>query len=160
MTVRAVEIIEDCQKCFSELIKQLCSATAPWTSWIAVLGYPETRIWETTKAVIYIEPPMQINTRWQQGGLGGGEFEMIIGAWDNRKEGGTEEINIINSRILALMMNPSTLNTSFDVTLGSAFTSTTLVAQGIIVTGVIGPREIETEDRKEFRSEFVVNFIA
>lgn len=161
MAVRANTILEDCQRCIHGLISKLCSTTAPWTSWTAILGYPESDVWELTAAVIYVETPYKIAISRQQGGLGLGTYGVPLGAWDNRKTGGTEEMNIISSRILNLFETPATFNTQFTIVIGgTTYTNTTLYAQGIGISDISGARRIETEDSKEFRNEFTLTFIA
>ena len=162
MTVQANNIIEDLQQCIFSLVKDFTDGTAPWTSWTPVLGYPETETFEQfTKPLIYIMAPVLTDTQWQQGGLYIGAYEGVIGAWDDRKTGGTEEINIISSRILWLFGNPNTAHaTTFDVVTDATYTNTTLIAQGLRVEGIAGPREIATEEIKELRVEFTLSIIA
>lgn len=155
--VRANYKIEDIQRCIKGLIAKLVAGTAPWTSWQVVFGWPETDINnKLVKPTIYVLEPILIDQLFQQGGQTGlGLYEMIMGAWDDRYIGGTEEINIIGSRILNLFNDANTVHTTqFDVTLDSAYTNTTLITQGIRIVGIGGPRVIDTEDRKEFRREF------
>lgn len=159
MSVRATHIIEDIEKCVFALISKLCTTTSPWTSWTPYMGWPEVDIDnEFTEPIIYILNPFLTSSDYIQGGLSTKSWEMIIGAWDHRKVGGTEEINIIGSRLLNLFGDPQTVNTTqFNVTLSEAFTNTTLKAQGCYVLGIIGPRDIATEDLKEFRREFTIS---
>jgi len=162
MSVRTDYIIEDCQKCFHTLISTLTGSTSPWTRWTAVLGYPETDMFtDFKKPLIYTMSPMQVDKQWQQGGLCIGFYEYIQGLWDDRKTGGVEEINIMSSNVLSLFQNPQSVGTTtFDITLDEAYEDTTLMAQGISVMNIIGPREIATENPKEFRREFSVLFRA
>jgi hypothetical protein len=161
--VRANYIIEDIQRCIHGLITKLISGTAPWTSWRIVYGWPTSKVFETfTKPFIYVMPPMQTDFIFQSGGGKKlGRFDLTIGAWDDRVTGSTEEINIISSRILALFNDPATVQTTqFNVTLDSAYTNTTLNAQGVKIESCVGPSVIGGEDIKEFRNEFSVTLRA
>jgi len=162
MAVRATEIIEDCQRCIEALIAKLCSTTVPWTSWTSTLGRPETDRWELASSFIYTMEPYFVEiTGQQQGGSSLAIYEVIIGTWNNRKSGGAEEINIMTSRIQNLFQVPATWSTAFTITINSVvFTDTTLRAQGIGILGITGARQIETEEKKEFRNEQTLRFIA
>jgi len=87
---------------------------------------------------------------------------MIIGAWDDRKTGGPEEINIIGSHLLSFFRQSKTLHTTqFDLTLRGVTTSdTTLSNQKVKVDGITSMRDIATEDIKEFRKEFEFSLTA
>lgn len=161
MAVRSNYLIEDTQKCIYSLLAGLESTTAPWTRWDVVLGWPETDVFKKlTKPFLYVLPPTVQSWRRVQGGKSSPLMSMTIGAWDDRKTGGTEEINIVGSRILALFGDPQTVHTTtFTVTLDSVYTGTTLKNQGVYVDGIFGPREIATEDVKEFRTEFELYLI-
>lgn len=163
MTIREASKIEDIQRCVHGLIKKLETATAPWSSWDLVFGYPETSVFEDlAKPFIYVEAPVLVDGVFQHGGgKSCGIYTMILGAWDDNKTGRDEEINIISSKILSLFRDPSTCHTTqFDVTLGSAFTNTTLIGQGIRITGCLGPSIIDGQDLKEFRREFQITIRA
>lgn len=154
MSIREASKLEDIQRCVHGLIKKLETATAPWSSWGLVFGYPETSVFENfTKPFIYIEAPTLVDGVFQQGGgKSCGVYTMLI---DDNKTGRDEEINIISSKILSLFRDPSTCHTTqFDVTLGSAYTNTTLIGQGIRVSDCKGPSIIDGMDIKEFRREF------
>lgn len=158
MAVRSAYIIEDIQQCIYNVISKLTSTTAPWTSWTAKLGYPEADVLDQlAKPIIYIMNPVAVNEQWQQGGLYVGFYEMTIGAWDDRKTGGPEEMNIIASALLNLFRNPSSCHAQqFNVVTDASYTNTTLITQGVRVDGIRGPREIATEEIKEFRFEFTL----
>ena len=155
--MRANYIVKDIQKILWSLFKSLSS---PWTDWEIILDYPDQSVFEEfTKPFIYIEKPMIVNTREQQGGMRSHDWELIIGCWVDRKTGGPGEINIITSRLIALFDDPKTLGTTkFDVTLGATTTEdTTLVLQGIKFLNIMGPREIiKDTDLKEFRNEITI----
>jgi len=86
---------------------------------------------------------------------------MIIGCWVDRKTGGLEELNIMNSRLFDLFDDSKTAHTTqFTVTTNAAHTDTTLLAQGVRVEGILGPRSIPVEDRKESRTEVTIYLIA
>ena len=158
MSVRSTYIIEDVQQCIYGLLSKLTSTTAPWTSWSVVLGWPETDVFKKLeKPFIYVLDPLKIDAAWQQGGLSLGSYQILLGLWDDRKTGGTEEINIMSSRLLDLFGNPSSAHTTkFDVITDATYTNTTLKAQGVCIDEIRGPRNIATEDLKEFRREFTL----
>jgi hypothetical protein len=163
VTIREASKIEDIQRCVHGLIKKLETATAPWSSWGLVFGYPETSVFENlSKPFIYVEAPTLVDFVYQQGGgKKCGIYTMLLGAWDDNKTGRDEEINIISSKIISLFNDPSTCHTTqFDVTLGSAYTNTTLIGQGIRITGCLGPSIIDGQDLKEFRREFQITIRA
>jgi len=151
--------MDDIQSCFLALFKKLTANVSPWTSWEVVRGWPERDILKHfSKPIIYLEPPFRTGVWRQQAGKSGNIWEMIVGAWDDRKTGGIEEIQIISAHIIDLFNDPQTLfGTTFDVTLGgTTYTDTTLTKQKIRAGEAIGPRTIQTEDLKEFRVEFTV----
>jgi hypothetical protein len=149
--------IVDTWKCFDALLNKKTNSS-PWSSWKVIKGYPESDVFtDLGTPIIFTESPRRISTNIvQQGGNREKEFyEIRLGVWDDRKTGGVEEINIISGRILDLFENKYDVHTAtFDVTLGSAFPDTTLMAQGIRVEDIAGPREIATTNTKEFRHEF------
>lgn len=155
MSVRAATIILDIHKVIYCLINKLTTASAPWTRWKAVPKYPDEDILKSlAKPVIYIEKPVKIGLIRHQGGLSRGRYQMKIGAWDDRKTGGPEEIDVIDSAIQNFFDNPQTAHTTqFTVTLDQQYANTTLTAQGVAIEGISGGREIATQDIKEFRIE-------
>ena len=164
MTVRQNTIVTDIWKCVYALLNKLCSTTAPWSSWDCIKGYPEAdRFADFTKPFVYIEDPMPLSDVYFQQGASKAkrQYSIMVGAWDDRKTGGIEEITIMTSRISDLFSDPYTVHTAtFDVTLATAYSDTTLKAQGISVDGIGGPRKIETENQKEFRREFELRVTA
>jgi len=154
MAIRANYIIDDIQRCVFELFEKLCANTSPWTDWQVCYGYPETSIFEQfTKPFFYVMPPSQMATLPMQGGKSIRQWQ-----WDDRKTGGTEEINLMGSRLMELFDDAKAVNytNTLDVTLGTTtYTGTNLGTQGIFITGIEGPRLIQTEDIKEFRREFM-----
>ena len=154
--------IDDIQSCYYQMLKALTAA--PWSSWNVIRGWPEIEVFNNpSKPFIYVMPPVSVEDWMQQaGGIAGTIWEMIIGCWDGRLTGGPEEIQIIGSQLLALFNNPVTLNktNTFNVTLGATtYTATELLSQGIETMSIRGPRDIATEDQKEFRSEFTVSLL-
>ena len=162
MTVQANKIYDDLQQCIYQLLKKLTTTTSPWTSWTVVLADRETMIYgEFTKPTIYVTPPVLTDKQWQQGGKALGYYEMIIGCWLDRKTGGPEECNIMNSRLSNLFNDPQTVHTTqFTVTTDAENVDTTLIDEGVRVEGLIGPRSIPVEDRKEIRTESTIYLIA
>ena len=159
MSIREKYKIDDIQKCIYALILKLTTATSPFTDWAVVYGFPEAEIFDSfTKPFIYVEMPVAtFRFDMQAGGKPNYAWEMIIGIWDDRKTGGSEEISIMASQLLALFNDPQTcMRTQFNVTLGTTtYTNTTLLAQGIGIVNISGPREIlDNVAMKEFRQEF------
>ena len=157
--IRTTDKIVDTWKCIHALIDKKTAST-PWSSWKVIKGYPESNVFtDLGTPIIFTEPPHKINDSTpQQGGQKTQEYlDMRIGIWDDRKTGGIEEISIISGRMLDLFGNLNTVHTAtFDVTLATAFTDTTLLAQGARVEGIVGPRSIATVNQKEFRNEFTL----
>jgi len=158
MSVRDDYIIEDIQKVLVYLFKEMVATT--WTRWGVVFGWPEQDVFEKfNKPFIYELTPQESGEIQQQGGGHGRNFwELIIGLWDDRQTGGIEEINIMSSKLHNFLKTPQICHTQqFDVTLGdTVYTNTTLSTQGLRVQSIQGPREIFTEDIKEFRREFTL----
>ncbi|MDD5543897.1 MAG: hypothetical protein PHX83_12055 [Acidobacteriia bacterium] len=163
MSLRAARKSTDIQQCIYQLLAAKAAATSPWTSWTVVLGWPEDDVFKRfSKPVLYVEAPLCNGDFNQQGGAGYERYSMIIGAWCDRKTGGEEEMNIITDTTLNLFKDPKTLQSTstFNVTTSTAYTGTTLTAQGIVVQQINGPRVLTAEDPKEFRREFEVILIA
>ncbi len=165
--IRSTHFIDDVQRCVHACLAAITSD--PWSRWDVILGWPEAdaTTGKFPKPPVYVMPPKVIDFGWTQGGKPGKRLRMILGAWDDRGSGGTEEINIIGSRILDLFTDPAALNAqTFSVTLGTAITGTTLLAQGIGIDhdagpGIVGPRDLSdgTGSLKEFRHEYDLNLI-
>ena len=116
-------------------------------------------MFEVETSIIFIESPILVGNRFQQGAKGGGLlFELPIGAWTTRTIGGTEELNLISSRIINLVHDTSVSKTAFNVTLASAHTDTTLIKQGIGLRTITGPYSADTGNIKDFRNDFVITF--
>jgi hypothetical protein len=163
MSVRWNYAIDDIQSCVYSLLKKLATYDAPWTSWYVVRGWPEADVFNNLEnPFIFVEEPTFVDSRHLQGaGKPYRIFEMRIGLWDDRKTGGPEEINIMSSHLLGLFIDPNNCHTeTFDVTLDVAYETTTLLNQGIKIKEIRGPRDIMTEDLKEFRKEFTLTLTA
>lgn len=159
MAIRGTHIVDDVQTLIYALLSELTGSggSDPWTRWTVIRGYPESDIFDhLDEPFIYVETPIMTNLLQEQGGEPSYFWSLKIGAWDDRVTGGTEEINIIASRLIDFFNDPKTCHTqTFDVTLGTTtYTDTTLMAQGLRVVGITGPREMYTENLKEFRMEF------
>lgn len=164
--MRATAVIEDVQRCVHACLAAITGA--PWSRWDVILGWPEAdaTTGKFVKPPIYVMPPIVTDWRWIQGGKPGSRLRMILGAWDDRGTGGTEEINLIASRLLDFFTDPKVMNAqTFTITIGTTtYTGTTLIAQGIRVDtgagpGITGPRQIQSDDLKEFRYEFDLNLL-
>ena len=164
--IRSTHFIDDIQRCIYALLNELASTTSPWTDWTVKLGYPEAEVFDQfDEPIIYVMPPVQINKIRHQGESAPTRYwRMTIGAWLNRMQGGTEEMNIIGSKLMALFEDGATCcsTTTFDVTLGTtAYTNTNLITMGIVCNGIEGPNErFDVVDEKEFRNEWDVELIA
>lgn len=152
--------IDDIQTLLYSLILHLTQTETPWSSWGVVKSYPEKEYFnELTKAFLYIDSPIRSDSIQQQGGRTLGIFEIIIGVWSHRDHGGIEEANIISSELMELVDDANRIHTEqFDVTIGStAYTNTTLKAQGLKVRNITGPRTLpDGEDLKDFRQELTL----
>ena len=158
MAVRSGYILTDVQECLYQFITKLIAGSAPWTSWAVYKGWPETDVLKHfSKPTIYIDAPLITDTKYyQQGGLFNYQVSVILGCYDDRTTGGPEELEIMASQLVATLLNPSSvLAVTFNVTLGAtAYTSTTLIAQGIRIQTMYGPRSgMTSNDLKEFRKE-------
>ena len=159
MSVRAGYEIEDIQRVVHAVINSKTSAS-PWNGWTVILGWPESEVLNNlAKPVIYVEPPTMVATATHQGGMSSGVWEMIVGCWDDRKTGGTQEINIMGSQLLNFFRDKKASHDTakFTITLGSTtYTSKDLIDMGVNVIQIVGPRDIATVDLKEFRTEFIL----
>ena len=161
--IRATNKIVDIWKCVHAFLNKK-RASAPWSSWKIIKGWPESDVFtDLGSPFIFTESPIQIGYNTPQQGARRSEefFEMKIGLWDDRKTGGIEEISILSGRVLDTFGDMYGVHTAtFDVTLASAHTDTTLLEQGITIEDIRGPRNIATENPKEFRREFTLRIRA
>ena len=163
MTLRSGYITEDIQKSIFRMLSAYTSS--PFDSWQVIMGWPKEQIFEElSQPFMYVLEP-QITSSYSQfgGGVSRKVWEIIIGAWDHRNDGGIEEVNIMCSQLINIFGNAQTAHTkTFTVTLGSTtYTSTTLKALGIRIRGIVGPRDLSSSsDIKEFRKEMTVTLIA
>lgn len=163
MAIRRKYSVSDVQKVIHALITKLTSATAPWSSWQAVYGYPEGEVFNFTKLLLYVDTPIKTGTLAHQGGRPAITMEIIVGCWNNGGDegtGGVEECDIAAGHLLDLFGDVDVYNTTFTVTLGSTtYTNKSLYDHGIIITGSTGPRNIPVEDPLEYRREVTVSMI-
>lgn len=163
MSIRSSYIIEDIQQCIYCMLLSLSGS--PWSDWKVILGFPETKIFDQFEnPFIYVLEPVPIGRYMHQGGGKATRlWRMSIGAWDHRRIGGPEEINIIISHLLDLFDDSKKVNRDimFSVKLGDIeYTDVNLITMGILVDRIEGPQIIETEDEKEFRSQCELVLIA
>jgi hypothetical protein len=155
--MRDAYIIDDIQNVILSYFKSL---SAPWTSWELIADYPAAERFEVfTKPIIYFCAPTIESKNRQYGGKIGYNFNMIIGVWTDIVTGGPGELNVINSNFLSVFADSKTMNTgTFPVTFGATtYANQTLVLQGVKITNVDGPREIQMNtDLKEWRSELTI----
>ena len=162
--IRATHIIDDIQQSIYQLLTKL-TASSPWSDWTIKIGFPEEEVFDQfAKPIIYIESPIQVGKIQQQGQSAvNRRWRITIGTWLDRKHGGTEELNIIGSKLLSLFEDPRTacVLTTFNITLGTTvYTATNLTALGIFIDGIEGPTPINATDEKEFRDEFSLYVVA
>ena len=163
MSVSQPYIIDDIHNNIHKLFVKLVGNTSPWTRWAVYRGFPDIDVLDSfDKPVIYIMQPNLINTTQQQGGIGRGQYSVIIGWWDDRKTGGPKEVGIITSQMIYLFKYPIALHAiTYDITVrGTTTTGTTLSAQKLSVEGITNIRPIATEDKNEFRSECEITLSA
>lgn len=158
MAIRQAYITEDIRKLIYTFLVSLQSAQ-PWSRWTIVKGYPTTENFELSSLKVYLMPPQYQPTqsaRHQGGKIDLGSWVMRVGVWDSRLAGGVEEIGIACSQILYTFRD-STIwsDATFNITFTTTHTNTTIVNQGVTVTGIDGPYEVENnKDTNEFRYEF------
>ena len=163
MSIRSTHIVNDIQDCFYELLSQLATDTAPWTDWDILRAFPQQDVNTAfDKPIVYITTPARTGSIGQQGGKPVFVWEIVLGVWIDRQAGNIDELGVMAGRIFDLFNDHNTLNKkTFTVTLGTTeYASTTLLAMGIQVTTISGPRHLEASDLKEFRQEFTVELIA
>lgn len=153
--VRAGYEIDDIQTAIKALLDTKTSA--PWSSWTVIRGWPEYAVMNNlAKPIIYVEHPvLNSAAAFQQGGGKSiKEWQMVIGAWDDRKTGGPEEIAIITSQLINLFSDAAVHTVTFTAAVGgTTYTSKTLLDWGIAIAPQAFSRDIATKDEKEFRNE-------
>jgi len=156
--IRESQLYNDIQKVIVGLVQAKIDATAPWSYWQINENWPTGDVFENfTTPFIYILPPEATKLNYRYGGGNYKYFTLTFGIWNNVKTGGPKENNIMASAILAFFGCGRTTHTQqFDVTLASAFTNTTLIAQGLRVTHIHDRGDMYTEDDDQFRKEFVL----
>jgi len=163
MSVRDTHIIEDVQQCIFKMLDGLTSS--PWDDWNVVLGYPDDTVFsQFSQPFIYVMEPLMVDRVRHQGASGvNRKFSMTVGAWDHRKVGGPEEINLIMSRLLKLFDDPKVVcvDSTFDITLGTTdYSDTNLSTMGVYIDDVSGPNDLFVHDEKEFRAEVSLEVVA
>ncbi len=155
--------VSDTQAAIFALLKKLTGTVAPWSSWEALLGYPEGEKFAFAKQLIYVMPPVKAGYIPQQGGRSATIWEMALGVWGKGGEGGTggeAEADIAAGHLLDLFGCPDAYAVTFNLTLGAtSYTNTTLRAQGITLTGTSGPILVPVEEPLEFRREISMSLI-
>lgn len=151
------------QKTFEAALAELTQNTQPWSRWKSTLGFPNAIILKkSTKMIIYTMIPSLVQPGRQQQGQGfpRGEFDIIIGAWADRVNGGIEEIAIFDGKMAEFFLTPAEwANHTFNVKTDQQHTGTTLYEQGVHVRTITGPNRIlDNTEENEFRHEFTINF--
>jgi len=154
---------QDIQKNFYALLEKLSQTTSPWSRWKIIRGFPNsTHFGKFDSLMVYVlVPSLRFTAIAQQGGdYSVGEFEISIGGWAQRVNGGVEEINIFSSQIYKLFSaSQNWAGTTYDVTTDAVYTGTTLYDQGISIVSITGPNKIlENTDENDFRNEFKIFF--
>ena len=156
--LRAGYEIDDIQ---AAIIGLLASKTSsPWSGWTLIRGWPEIAVFENlSKPFIWVEHPQLSGSAsmMQGGGKILYQWSMIIGAWDDRKTGGPEEIAIITSQLINLFADSAVHTAAFTASVGgTTYTSKTLLEWGIAISQNVFSREIATQAEKEFRNEITL----
>ena len=154
--IRETHLLDDIQKTLLTFFRKL-SDTSPWDAWEYVEAYPLQEVLDQfEKPVIYFEKPFLVDKIAHQGGRAKRIWRCTIGAWDDRKTGGTEEINIISSQLFKIVEKKEEINdVAFNITLGlESYTGKKMSDMGIKLVELQGPREVFTKDKDEFRYEF------
>jgi len=154
--------ISHLKKNFYAALKELTQNTSPWDRWKVIMAYPDASVLDgLEKLLVYIQQPVHMNVQLQQGGgLGLGHYQIIIGGWCDRVNGGQEEIDIFASVLLEWFLNPEKwAQVTYDVSTDQDYTDTTLFEQGIMIDSIVGPNTIiQNVSDNEFRYEFTINF--
>ena len=156
--IRQARCAEDIRNLIYTFLTSLQSSD-PWSRWTVVRGYPTTEIFELNSLIVFVMVPkyLPLESRRQQGAKSDlGAWIMRLGVWDSRLAGGTEEIGIASSQILYTFRDSTVWSdATFNITFASLQSNTTIINQGVLVTGIDGPYEmIKNTDTNEFRYEF------
>ena len=156
--IRQARCAEDIRNLIYTFLVSLQSS-APWSRWTIVRGYPTTEKYELDTLLVFVMIPKYLPdiSKRQQGGKSDlGSWIMRLGVWDSRLAGGTEEIGIASSQILYTFRDSTVWSdATFNITFASLQSNTTIINQGVLVTGIDGPYEmIKNTDTNEFRYEF------
>lgn len=159
--VRDAFLINDTFLCLHRLVKSKNGAS-PWDRWDYYPGFPNLEILAgRNKPVIYFETPL-INKDNETGQLGGKnqhDMLMTIGTWDDRKNGGKAESEIMISHLFDFFNSQEDCNTkTFSVTLGATtYADKTLLEMGLAIIDVQAPTELPTSEFLEFRNSLIIN---
>jgi hypothetical protein len=158
--IRAGYKTADIQQAVMGLLKsKTASGGSPWTSWTAIEGWPGKQVFENfTKPFLYCQPPGMYSREYHQGGgKAQNTWELVIGGWADRQNGGSEEAAIMLSSLINLFQDDSVNSIKFSGTIGgTAFTSKTLPELGVEVLDIQNPREITIEETDDFRGELSI----
>jgi len=158
MSIRQARAAEDLRNLIYTFLVALQSS-APWSRWTIIRGYPTTENFELTTLKIYVMLPKYnpaTSIRHQGGKAGLGSWIMRIGVWDSNLAGGVEEIGLACSQIIYSFRDSTVWSDqTFNITLSTSYTGTTIINQGVSVQAVDGPFEIiKNVDTNEYRYEF------
>lgn len=171
--IRPEYYLLDLQDAFIALFKSL--TTAPWNDWSFVKGYPHKDVFKNfSKPIIFLESFFEVEKQEFQGAYLGykaspesndyGHLKLMqapLGIWINSKRGGPDEMQIIKSRLMTLLVpgKSGVPSNTFNVTYSgsSVITGTTLFAEGIKEINLNNGRPIATEDDDELREELILS---
>ena len=159
--IRSGYEIDDIQTVLVAPLK--ANTSAPWTSWEVIRAWPDDLQFDKlTKPIIYVDRPAYTEDVSQQGGGAATIWECNIGLWDDNQTGGSEEIGIMQSQLLAFFRARATLHQkTFTVTLGTTtYTATKLISQGITIKSISPARTLDNDaENNNFRVEHVLTII-
>jgi len=159
--IRAGYEIDDIQTVLVALLK--ANTSAPWSSWEVIRAWPDNeQFTKITKPIIYVDRPQFTESIIQQGGTPGTMWECDIGLWDDNRTGGSEEIGIMQSQLLAFFRARHTLHQkTFTVTLGTTtYTATTAWKQGLNIKSILPARTLDNDaENNNFRVEHGITII-
>jgi hypothetical protein len=160
--IRSGYEIDDIQLILVALLKS--KATAPWNRWETIIAWSPDDVYETiAKPIIYVERPDYVGDVKQAGGKSGTQWECLIGLWANKITGGSQELGIMDSQLLAFFRDKKAVHqTLFTVILGTVtYTNTVLLTQGVSIQK-IGPTLTRENDaaNNSFRVEHNITIIS
>lgn len=157
MAIREAYKHYDIHTCIHALLNGY--STAPWDDWTVKIGWPDVEISGDFSPTIYVLEPIKTDDiEMFCGGKPLNRWQMIVGFWLLRDDGGYDEMSIWVSQMLYKFQDRAGIHAeTFDVTLGTtSYENTTLKAQKIAIDGIAGPSVDMAEDKNQIRKEMTL----